>query len=106
MELSCLFKSNELPSRPCPLSLARLSDRPGLVDVPLVEQLQESIVQVLRRHLLANHPNDSFLFPRLLQKLADLRELVTEHAQLVEEIKKTEDTSLHPLLQEIYRDMY
>lgn len=102
----CLLKTNELHSRLCPLSLACLSDRPGLVDAPLVEQLQETIVQVLRRHLLSNHPNDSFLFPRLLQKLADLRELVTEHAQLVEEIKKTEDTSLHPLLQEIYRDMY
>lgn len=81
-------------------------DRPGLVDVPLVEQLQESIVQALRLHLLANHPDDNFLFPRLLQKLADLRELVTEHAQLVQEIKTTEDASLHPLLQEIYRDMY
>lgn len=76
------------------------------MDVPLVERLQESIVHVLQCHLLANHPDNSFLFPRLLQKLADLRELVTEHAQLVQEIKKTEDTSLHPLLQEIYRDMY
>ncbi|XP_041832851.1 peroxisome proliferator-activated receptor alpha-like [Melanotaenia boesemani] len=81
-------------------------DRPGLVDIPLVEQLQESIVHALRLHLLANHPDDTFLFPRLLQKLADLRELVTEHAQLVQEIKTIEDTSLHPLLQEIYRDMY
>lgn len=83
-----------------------LPDRPGLVDVPIVEQLQESIIQALRLHLLANHPDNAFLFPRLLQKLADLRELVTEHAQLVQEIKMTEDTSLHPLLQEIYRDMY
>lgn len=82
------------------------ADRPGLVDVPLVEHLQESIVQALRLHLLANHPDDTFLFPRLLQKLADLRELVTEHAQLVQEINTTEDTSLHPLLQEIYKDMY
>ncbi|XP_030006254.1 peroxisome proliferator-activated receptor alpha-like isoform X2 [Sphaeramia orbicularis] len=81
-------------------------DRPGLVDAPLVEQLQESIIQALRLHLLANHPDDAFLFPRLLQKLADLRELVTEHAQLIQEIKTTEDASLHPLLQEIYRDMY
>uniref|UniRef100_A0A1A8BTZ5 Peroxisome proliferator-activated receptor alpha a n=1 Tax=Nothobranchius kadleci TaxID=1051664 RepID=A0A1A8BTZ5_NOTKA len=81
-------------------------DRPGLVDVPKVEKLQENIVQALRCHLLANHPDDTFLFPRLLQKLADLRELVTEHAQLVQEIKTTEDTSLHPLLQEIYKDMY
>ncbi|KAM9705194.1 LOW QUALITY PROTEIN: peroxisome proliferator-activated receptor alpha-like [Menidia menidia] len=81
-------------------------DRPGLVDAPPVEQLQESIVQALQLHLVANHPDNAFLFPRLLQKLADLRELVTEHAQLVQEIKTKEDTSLHPLLQEIYRDMY
>ncbi|XP_075945563.1 peroxisome proliferator-activated receptor alpha b isoform X2 [Anarhichas minor] len=82
------------------------NDRPGLVNVAHIERMQESIVQVLHLHLLANHPDNSFLFPKLLQKLADLRQLVTEHAQLVQEIKKTEDTSLHPLLQEIYRDMY
>uniref|UniRef100_A0A8C7R5M5 Peroxisome proliferator-activated receptor alpha n=2 Tax=Oncorhynchus mykiss TaxID=8022 RepID=A0A8C7R5M5_ONCMY len=81
-------------------------DRPGLVNVTHIECMQENIVQVLQLHLLANHPDDTFLFPNLLQKLADLRQLVTEHAQLVQEIKKTEDTSLHPLLQEIYRDMY
>ncbi|XP_029011842.1 peroxisome proliferator-activated receptor delta b isoform X2 [Betta splendens] len=44
---------------------------------------------------------------QLLQKMADLRQLVTENAQLVQKIKKTEsETSLHPLLQEIYKDMY
>ncbi|TSK13431.1 Peroxisome proliferator-activated receptor alpha [Bagarius yarrelli] len=81
-------------------------DRPGLMNVPYIEQMQESIVHVLQLHLQNNHPDNTFLFPKLLQKLADLRQLVTEHAQLVQEIKKTEETSLHPLLQEIYRDMY
>ncbi|XP_029350930.1 peroxisome proliferator-activated receptor alpha a isoform X2 [Echeneis naucrates] len=103
------FNSLELDDNDLALFVAAIiccGDRPGLVDVPLVEQLQEGIVQALRLHLLANHPDNTFLFPRLLQKLADLRELVTEHAQLVQEIKTTEDTSLHPLLQEIYRDMY
>nr|AZI94877.1 peroxisome proliferator-activated receptor alpha [Centropomus viridis] len=103
------FNSLELDDSDLALFVAAIiccGDRPGLVDAPLVEQLQEGIVQALRLHLLANHPDDTFLFPRLLQKLADLRELVTEHAQLVQEIKRTEDTSLHPLLQEIYRDMY
>eukprot|EP00064_Thunnus_orientalis_P004908 superscaffoldBa00000464_g4921 len=103
------FNSLELDDSDLALFVAAIiccGDRPGLVNVPLVEQLQESIIQALRLHLLANHPDDTFLFPRLLQKLADLRELVTEHAQLVQEIKTTEDTSLHPLLQEIYRDMY
>lgn len=103
------FNSLELDDTDLALFVATIiccGDRPGLVNMPLVEQLQESIVQALRLHLLANHPDNNFLFPRLLQKLADLRELVTEHAQLVQEIKTTEDTSLHPLLQEIYRDMY
>uniref|UniRef100_A0A3Q2ZR53 Peroxisome proliferator-activated receptor alpha n=1 Tax=Kryptolebias marmoratus TaxID=37003 RepID=A0A3Q2ZR53_KRYMA len=103
------FNSLDLDDSDLALFVAAIiccGDRPGLVDVPLVERLQESVVQALRCHLLANHPDDAFLFPRLLQKLADLRELVTEHAQLVQEIKTTEDTSLHPLLQEIYRDMY
>ncbi|KAM4569955.1 peroxisome proliferator-activated receptor alpha-like isoform 1-T8 [Odontesthes bonariensis] len=103
------FNSLDLDDSDLALFVAAIiccGDRPGLVDIPLVEQLQESIVQALRLHLLANHPDDTFLFPRLLQKLADLRELVTEHAQLVQEIKTIEDTSLHPLLQEIYRDMY
>ncbi|KAM9334685.1 peroxisome proliferator-activated receptor alpha-like isoform 2-T2 [Symphorus nematophorus] len=103
------FNSLELDDSDLALFVAAIiccGDRPGLVDVLLVEQMQESIVQALRLHLLANHPDDIFLFPRLLQKLADLRELVTEHARLVQEIKTTEDTSLHPLLQEIYRDMY
>ena len=69
--------------------------------------MQEGIVHVLKLHLQNNHPDDVFLFPKLLQKMADLRQLVTEHAQLVQVIKKTEsDAALHPLLQEIYRDMY
>lgn len=76
------------------------------MNVPHIERMQENIVNVLHLHLKSNHPDHGFLFPKLLQKLVDLRQLVTEHAQLVQEIKKTEDTSLHPLLQEIYRDMY
>lgn len=103
------FNSLELDDSDLALFVAAIiccGDRPGLVDTSLVEQLQDSIIQALQLHLLANHPEDAFLFPRLLQKLADLRELVTEHAQLVQEIKRAEETSLHPLLQEIYRDMY
>lgn len=82
-------------------------DRPGLLNVGHIEKMQEGIVHVLKLHLQTNHPDNIFLFPKLLQKMADLRQLVTEHAQLVQVIKKTEsDAALHPLLQEIYRDMY
>lgn len=103
------FNSLELDDSDLALYVAAIiccGDRPGLVNASLVEQLQENIIHVLQLHLLANHPDDAVLFPKLLQKLADIRELVTKHAQLVQEIKRTEDTALHPLLQEIYRDMY
>ncbi|MBN3311078.1 PPARA protein, partial [Amia calva] len=108
-EFAMKFNALELDDSDLALFVAAIiccGDRPGLVNVGHIEKMQERIVQVLSLHLQANHPDDIFLFPKLLQKLADLRQLVTEHAQLVQEIKKTEDTSLHPLLQEIYRDMY
>ncbi|XP_054074839.1 peroxisome proliferator-activated receptor alpha isoform X3 [Rissa tridactyla] len=104
------FNALELDDSDISLFVAAIiccGDRPGLVNVGYIEKMQESIVHVLKLHLQTNHPDDIFLFPKLLQKMADLRQLVTEHAQLVQIIKKTEsDAHLHPLLQEIYRDMY
>ncbi|KAF1398704.1 Peroxisome proliferator-activated receptor alpha, partial [Spheniscus magellanicus] len=104
------FNALELDDSDISLFVAAIiccGDRPGLVNVGHIEKMQESIVHVLKLHLQTNHPDDIFLFPKLLQKMADLRQLVTEHAQLVQIIKKTEsDAHLHPLLQEIYRDMY
>ncbi|XP_068125536.1 peroxisome proliferator-activated receptor delta-like [Hyperolius riggenbachi] len=82
-------------------------DRPGLMNPSQVENIQEKILSALRSHLQTSHPDAPFLFPKLLHKMADLRQLVTEHAELVHSIKRTESSaSLHPLLQEIYKDMY
>uniref|UniRef100_G1SX18 Peroxisome proliferator-activated receptor alpha n=1 Tax=Oryctolagus cuniculus TaxID=9986 RepID=G1SX18_RABIT len=104
------FNALELDDSDISLFVAAIiccGDRPGLLNIGSIEKMQEGIVHVLRLHLQSNHPDDTFLFPKLLQKMADLRQLVTEHAQLVQVIKKTEsDAALHPLLQEIYRDMY
>ncbi|XP_074859481.1 peroxisome proliferator-activated receptor alpha [Carettochelys insculpta] len=104
------FNALELDDSDISLFVAAIiccGDRPGLVNVEYIEKMQESIVHVLKLHLQNNHPDDIFLFPKLLQKMADLRQLVTEHAELVQIIKKTEsDAALHPLLQEIYSDMY
>ncbi|XP_078272971.1 peroxisome proliferator-activated receptor alpha-like [Rhinoraja longicauda] len=109
-EFAMKFNALELDDSDLALFVAAIilsGDRPGLVNESQIEQMQESIVQALRLQLHNNHPDAVYLFPKLLQKMADLRQLVTEHAQLVQKIKKTEaDTFLHPLLQEIYRDMY
>ncbi|KAI4825232.1 hypothetical protein KUCAC02_020919 [Chaenocephalus aceratus] len=61
------FNAMELDDSDLALFVAAIiccGDRPGLVNVTHIERMQESIVQVLQLHLLANHPDDSFLFPR------------------------------------------
>lgn len=109
-EFAVKFNALELDDSDLALFVATIilcGDRPGLMSVKQIEEMQDSVLQALSLHLQANHPDSQYLFPKLLQKMADLRQLVTEHAQLVQKIKKTEaDTSLHPLLQEIYKDMY
>ncbi|KTG36829.1 hypothetical protein cypCar_00015861 [Cyprinus carpio] len=109
-EFAVKFNALELDDSDLALFVAAIilcGDRPGLTNVHQVEEIQDNILQALNQHLQLNHPDASFIFPKLLQKLADLRQLVTENAQLVQKIKKTEsETSLHPLLQEIYKDMY
>ncbi|XP_058228982.1 peroxisome proliferator-activated receptor delta isoform X1 [Hemibagrus wyckioides] len=109
-EFALKFNALELDDSDLALFVAAIilcGDRPGLMNVKQVEEIQDKILQALDQHLQHTHPDAAYIFPRLLQKLADLRQLVTENAQLVQMIKKTEsETSLHPLLQEIYRDMY
>uniref|UniRef100_A0A8B9NCK3 Peroxisome proliferator activated receptor delta n=1 Tax=Accipiter nisus TaxID=211598 RepID=A0A8B9NCK3_9AVES len=109
-EFAVKFNALELDDSDLSLFVAAIilcGDRPGLMNVKQVEEIQDNILQALEFHLQSNHPDAQYLFPKLLQKMADLRQLVTEHAQLVQKIKKTEtETSLHPLLQEIYKDMY
>uniref|UniRef100_A0A8C6U6A9 Peroxisome proliferator-activated receptor delta b n=1 Tax=Neogobius melanostomus TaxID=47308 RepID=A0A8C6U6A9_9GOBI len=109
-EFAVKFNALELDDSDLALFVAAIilcGDRPGLMNVKQVEQSQDNILQALDLHLQANHSDSLYLFPKLLQKMADLRQLVTENALLVQKIKKTEsETSLHPLLQEIYKDMY
>ncbi|KFO37795.1 Peroxisome proliferator-activated receptor gamma [Fukomys damarensis] len=82
-------------------------DRPGLLNVKPIEDIQDNLLQALELQLKLNHPESSQLFAKLLQKMTDLRQIVTEHVQLLQVLKKTEtDMSLHPLLQEIYKDLY
>ncbi|TRY91925.1 hypothetical protein DNTS_029641 [Danionella cerebrum] len=105
-EFALKFNALELEDSDLALFVAAIilcGDRPGLQDAPRVEALQDSVLQALRQRLQASSLRGAF--PRLLQKLVDLRQLVSQNAQLVQKIKSTEkQTSLHPLLQEIYRD--
>ncbi|XP_010900626.1 peroxisome proliferator-activated receptor gamma [Esox lucius] len=82
-------------------------DRPGLVNVKPIEDLQETVLQSLELQLKTFHPDCPQLFAKLLQKMSDLRPLVAEHVRLIHLLKKHEqEMCLHPLLQEIMTDLY
>uniref|UniRef100_A0A3B4AIE9 Peroxisome proliferator-activated receptor gamma n=1 Tax=Periophthalmus magnuspinnatus TaxID=409849 RepID=A0A3B4AIE9_9GOBI len=109
-EFSVKFNTLELDDSDMALFLAVIilsGDRPGLLNVKPIEQLQETVLHSLELQLKVNHPESLQLFAKLLQKMTDLRQIVTDHVHLIQLLKKTEvDMCLHPLLQEIMKDLY
>ncbi|XP_036956767.1 peroxisome proliferator-activated receptor gamma isoform X1 [Acanthopagrus latus] len=109
-EFSVKFNVLELDDSDMALFLAVIilsGDRPGLLNVKPIEQLQETVLHSLELQLKLNHPDSLQLFAKLLQKMTDLRQIVTDHVHLIQLLKKTEiDMCLHPLLQEIMKDLY
>ncbi|KAM4610594.1 peroxisome proliferator-activated receptor gamma-like [Polymixia lowei] len=109
-EFAVKFNLLELDDSDMALFLAVIllsGDRPGLVNVKPVEELQEMVLQALEVQLKTFHPEPPQLFAKLLQKMADLRPLVAHHVGLIHLLKKTEqEMCLHPLLKEIIRDLY
>uniref|UniRef100_A0A3Q1EYJ6 Peroxisome proliferator-activated receptor gamma n=1 Tax=Acanthochromis polyacanthus TaxID=80966 RepID=A0A3Q1EYJ6_9TELE len=109
-EFSVKFNMLELDDSDMALFLAVIilsGDRPGLLNVKPIEQLQETVLHSLELQLKLNHPDSLQLFAKLLQKMTDLRQLVSDHVHLMQLLKKTElDMCLHPLLQEIMKDLY
>lgn len=109
-EFAVKFNTLELDDSDMALFLAVIilsGDRPGLLNVKPIEQLQETVLHSLELQLKLNHPESLQLFAKVLQKMTDLRQLVTDHVHLIQLMKKTEvDMCLHPLLQEIIKDLY
>lgn len=109
-EFSAKFNSLELDDSDLALFIAVVilsDDRPGLVNMRSIEELQNTVLQALQVHLKMTHSEQPHLFAKLLQKMTDLRPLVADHVRLIHLLKKTElDVCLHPLLQEIMRDLY
>lgn len=109
-EFSVKFNTLELDDSDMALFLAVIilsGDRPGLLNVKPIERLQETVLHSLELQLKLNHPDSLQLFAKLLQKMTDLRQIVTDHVHLIQLLKKTEvDMCLHPLLQEIMKDLY
>ncbi|XP_030624921.1 peroxisome proliferator-activated receptor gamma isoform X2 [Chanos chanos] len=109
-EFSLKFNTLDLDDSDLALFIAVIilsGDRPGLVNVKPIEDLQDTVLQALQLQLKTSHPDSPHLFAKLLQKVTDIRPLVAEHVRAIHLLKKSElDMCLHPLLQEIMRDLY
>ncbi|XP_066471380.1 vitamin D3 receptor [Tiliqua scincoides] len=58
-------------------------DRPGVQDNALVESIQDQLSEILQTYILCRHPppGNRLLYPKMIQKLADLRSLNEEHSK-------------------------
>ena len=75
-------------------------DRPNLLNKDLVAAEQEKYSNLLMKYLEATYPSIYALrlFPRLLMKLTDIRNLNEEHSQV---LLKVNPESIQPLMQEV-----
>ncbi|XP_072262732.1 vitamin D3 receptor [Pyxicephalus adspersus] len=81
-------------------------DRPGVQDKALVEAIQDRLSSILQTYILCKHPppGSRLLYPKMIQKLADLRSLNEEHSKQYRFItfKPEHSTMLTPLVLEVF----
>ncbi|XP_030646861.1 bile acid receptor [Chanos chanos] len=76
-------------------------DRPYVRDQQAVEQLQEQMLEVLRKFCKLQHPQEPQHFARLLGRLTELRTLNHHHAEMLTSWRMS-DHKFTPLLCEIW----
>ena len=74
-------------------------DRETLKTKEAVAQAQEIYAQILQEYIAFQYPGDELIFAKVLQKLADIRELNETHTQMLMHMKVDE---LEPLIVEIF----
>ncbi|XP_068123420.1 vitamin D3 receptor-like isoform X2 [Hyperolius riggenbachi] len=81
-------------------------DRPGVQDKALVEAIQDRLSSVLQTYILCKHPppGHRLLYPKMIQKLADLRSLNEEHSKQYRflSFQPEHTTLLTPLVLEVF----
>ncbi|XP_044143546.1 vitamin D3 receptor isoform X2 [Bufo gargarizans] len=81
-------------------------DRPGVQNKALVEAIQDHLSSALQTYILCKHPppGSRLLYPKMIQKLADLRSLNEEHSKQYRFISFLPEHSvqLTPLVMEVF----
>lgn len=57
------------------------ADRPGLRNIDLVTKMQTKMVDILKKSVSANHPENPNIFEHVMKKIPDLRTLNTLHSE-------------------------
>ncbi|XP_066564428.1 vitamin D3 receptor A [Amia ocellicauda] len=78
-------------------------DRPGVMDHARIEALQDQLSEVLQAYITVNR-RGRLLYPKMIQKLADLRSLNEEHSKQYRclSFKPEHTTQLTPLVMEVF----
>lgn len=82
-------------------SLYSSPDRPYVKDQLAVERLQETMLDMLRKLCVLQHPQEPQYFARLLGRLTELRTLSHYHAEMLTSWRMN-DHKFTPLLCEIW----
>jgi hypothetical protein len=64
-----------------------------------VASIQEEHAQALREYIQVNFPRDKVMFARVIQKLADIRDLHDVHSRM---LQNTNLKDLEPLMMEMF----
>ncbi|XP_077992475.1 peroxisome proliferator-activated receptor alpha-like [Glandiceps talaboti] len=87
----------------CALILAS-PDRDDLTQRDEVEVFQEYLVDCVQTELQQNHPGNPLMFPRMISRVVELRQLLPEHVQVLQNQEENAQDALGPtpLLREIF----
>ncbi|XP_060677151.1 vitamin D3 receptor B-like isoform X1 [Hemiscyllium ocellatum] len=73
------------------------SDRPGVQNRVQVERIQDGLSETLQSYIRAKHPppGNRLLYPKMIQKLTDLRSLSEEHSKQFQSLTFHPDCNTH-----------
>jgi len=74
-------------------------DRPSITDKELVGKIQETYANILQEYIQLKYPEEPGMFAKVLQQLAEIRELDESHMRLMMQVKVDD---LQPLIKEIF----
>ncbi|XP_043537999.1 vitamin D3 receptor B-like isoform X1 [Chiloscyllium plagiosum] len=81
-------------------------DRPGVQNRVQVERIQDGLSETLQSYIRAKHPppGNRLLYPKMIQKLTDLRSLSEEHSKQFQSLTFNPDCNTHltPLVLEVF----